>query len=969
MAGLGSSEGIVLGDVERYFLSYDVRNVRLFESCNLKILFLNINRLANKIDKLEFFIRCLNVEFDVLVLCETWATIDSVQFLNIRGFNGFHYIRNGNGGGLSIFVRESMAAEVIGTNFLNAHINDENTEFFIVSLTGLKIKICATYRRPINNYDEYLRKLDRVLSKYRNSIIAGDNNINILLNSPQTILFNNILTSNGYKLFNNCDTSLHTRKSHHGTVTTIDHFYSDLSPSQIKLAIGDNDSLSDHRYLLLGLAFHNVNNEFIVRYVTKTNYDAISESLDSLSDFPFDVFHNKLMELFNLHTTSIKISSKPDSHNDWFSSQLLETKKVRDHFYKLSKKYPNTLFYKNRFKFYRNKLNFDIRLAKQNFYSNMFLTNIDNSSKTWQIFHEIMYNKKKNLSTTFPSLRSNTHLLSSPQEKANAFNDYFVRAGSDLNDSSRELIDSESSSHTDYPPLLTFEPTNSDEVLQIVNSLKNNTSSGYDKVSSSFIKKNAQFFSEYFSKQINELFSSGSFPDSLKVARVTPIHKAGSKQLPGNYRPISVLPCFSKIFESVIKKRLEDFISNNSLMHKNQFGFLKHSSTVAAATSMVNEIVTRVNSKLKTALLFLDIRRAFDSLNHDVLIRILRKWGVRGSALKLLENFLRNRFQFVFLENCSSANQRIISGIPQGSVLGPLLFLIYINDVLNLKLHSYIQLYADDAVLVLGASDFLELKRKMEEDLTSVSIWLSSVDLSLNLSKSKFMIVRRINTDQSNIFYNLNIGNQTVESCSEFEYLGLTLDQNLNWQAHLNKVCSQISPYAFVLRRVRHVLNQKALFKLYNAYVLSRITYLLPIWGGAPKCYLKNLQFLQNKIIKTILFLPSDTSTISLYSSKRLSIYQQFSYDSIFLVFKMVNGLLKTNFNFICNQLVTGRSTRSSSLLRLPNYTTVVAQRSTFYYGINLYNKLPSNVKYVRSVSGFKRELRLYVSDNLPVVL
>lgn len=215
--------GSLVGNVERYILSFDVRNVSYFNRCSLKIFFLNINRLRNKIDRLEHFLSLLGVSFDVIVLCETFSSTDTVQFMNINGYNSYHHVRVREGGGLAIFVRESIVAEEIGSSYLANEINGDDCEFLIVKLIPFNISVCATYRRPIHNSNGYLDKLETVLYKFKNIVVAGDLNIDWFSNCPETLRLKTIINSNGHCLFNGNSRDCYTREAQSGTVTMIDY--------------------------------------------------------------------------------------------------------------------------------------------------------------------------------------------------------------------------------------------------------------------------------------------------------------------------------------------------------------------------------------------------------------------------------------------------------------------------------------------------------------------------------------------------------------------------------------------------------------------------------------------------------------------------------------------------------------------------------------------------------------------------
>jgi hypothetical protein len=554
-----------------------------------------------------------------------------------------------------------------------------------------------------------------------------------------------------------------------------------------------------------------------------------------------------------------------------------------------------------------------------------------------------------------------------PLEKANIFNDHFTNICAQNSASSSNVAVPNNGARA-YPPLMCFEPTSSEEIKEVILSLKPGSASGYDGIKAKFIKKNVLFFSEILCQHVNDSFGNGVFPDALKVARVVPIHKDGSTDDLNNYRPISVLSVFSKIFEILIRKRLDSFLQTNNIISKNQFGFLKKSSTSSAASNLVNEITSRINSKLKTACLFVDLRKAFDCLRYSTLSEILHNIGIRGHARLLLMSYLSNRQQFVACDGAQSSLKQVLGGIPQGSVLGPLLFLLYINGIFDLKLNGSVQLYADDMALVYGQSQFHLLKKNMCEDLSILIPWLSSINFTINFKKTKFIIFRSARTDLSSIFLSINFHNNTIHSTPDYDYLGLTIDQRLTWSNHVAKIARKIAFYVYQLRRIRHSINKKTLEMIYSAYIKSHLTYLLPLWGSAADVHMKCLQVLQNKAIKFLRFLPSDTPSQSLYGDSMLSMRQLYRYESAFLIHKMHKNLIKCNFPLTDNFSITGRNTRSASHLRIPHFLTVSAQRTLFYNGLQIYNSVPDSIKSLRSVSEFKSMLRAHVSRTIPPI-
>jgi hypothetical protein len=454
-----------------------------------------------------------------------------------------------------------------------------------------------------------------------------------------------------------------------------------------------------------------------------------------------------------------------------------------------------------------------------------------------------------------------------------------------------------------------------------------------------------------------------NFPNTLKIAKVLPIFKAGDRKDIGNYRPISVLPILSKIYETVINRQLTSYLDKYNIINKNQFGFLKNSSTAGAAISLVNKIVSNIENNLKTSALFLDLRKAFDCLNFETLGQILLNIGIKDKSHGLLMSYLRDRSQFVKISDSTSDMGLIRSGVPQGSVLGPLLFLIYINDIFSLNLYGQIQCFADDTVIIYGEKDLISLKTKMTKDIEKLNSFLNQRNLSLNIQKTKFILFRTSSFDGA--FYTVPCGNSYISCTSVYKYLGLFIDQSLSFTDHIKHVQLKISPYINILKRIRYSLNKSCLLNIYYAYINSQLTYLLAIWGSARKTHMSPLSFLHNKALRIINFRSWFYPTKQLYSDKLLSLNQLKVYQKHLLIYKIKNNLLKTSISMVENISVTRKETRSSKNLRLPDFKTSSAQRSFVFSGIHAFNSLPTHIKDCPLISTFKKLLKEHISKTV----
>lgn len=317
----------------------------------------------------------------------------------------------------------------------------------------------------------------------------------------------------------------------------------------------------------------------------------------------------------------------------------------------------------------------------------------------------------------------------------------------------------------------------------------------------------------------------------------------------------------------------------------------------------------------------------------------MKSIGIEGKALNLMINYLENRRQIVVVGGEESDETEVTSGAAQGSILGPFLFLIYIDDLLRLKLNSVGRLYADDAAFLYTATDFKSLYRLMQSDLKTITAFLRTINLTVSIKKTKFMIFRTTNSKAEGVFDKIFFENTFISAVSEFKYLGLLIDANLNWKAHVNYVASKISPFVGVLRRVRTVLEKKVLLNLYYAHIHSRLIYCLPVWSSCSQELKMKLQILQNKAIKFINFKPHLTPTSLLYNCEFLPFLKVCEYESTLFLFKIHTGLVKTDVSLKINRSITNRETRQSGLLRMPFFLMAKSQNSLFYRGLENYNK------------------------------
>jgi hypothetical protein len=674
-----------------------------------------------------------------------------------------------------------------------------------------------------------------------------------------------------------------------GTSSLIDHILSKDNARNI-CSGSIIDDLSDHFITFLQPDFNKrpkankVKQQKITRrLVTVENLTNLQNDLKNLHwnevlatdnvDDCYTSFWTTFKLLYDLHIPTVHVRLNRNYHkiNNFMTKGLLTSRRTKVNLLKISLVSPTEDNVQN-FKRYRNLYNKLIRIVKKNDINERLEQNKKNPKKTWEILNEIT--GKNKASVSIQKICSEGKEYTDSREKANIFNKFFCGVGKKISDT----VDPTKTNFTDYlgevPNLipLEFGTLSQAEFITLIENLEPKPSTDIDGLSNKILK----FLRFELATPLVHLFNlslrTGTFPTKLKTSRTVPIFKSGSPTLCDNYRPISLLSALSKILEKAVACRLMNHLKYNKLLNENQFGFQEGFSTVHHLLKLTNHVTKEINKKNYTVGIFLDLKKAFDVVPHRILLKKLEKLGIGGVALRWFTSYLEGRTQRVDIEGQLSDLESLTISILQGSILGPILFLCFINDLPNCT-DLLTLLFADDTAGLVSGPELGPLIQKANAELQKLGTWFRANKMAINVSKTKYIIFKpkckkiTVNRGEGVVFNNNDLDENNPDKIFEldriydenpnvgdrsFKLLGVLLDENLTFNAHCNYVCTKLSQANFIINKVKNLLPRRALRTLYYSLFHSHLLYCLPVYICTSSKNINKIKLLQKKVIRSV---------------------------------------------------------------------------------------------------------------------
>ena len=940
----------------------------------MKISHVNIRSLKNKIIDVQQFL--MENPYDIFSLSETWLKedsnmneIDSIPEYQFEGKPRKTKI----GGGVGCYINNKV--KYIRRNDLETD-NLEIMWLEIIRNNSSSYFVGTLYRKPstadISSFFNSLEEnIDKVTSVSNNVILMGDFNCNMLTEnsfSKKVIEFCNAMTMTQMI---ECPTR----------ITPYSKTLIDLILLSDSVNVGGSSGVqtvgfSDHSlvYVVLKGKCHSAIPK-VSKFRSFRSFDenAFKADLDKIAwtdidtnntsvDMLWNEFKTTFNELSDKHAPYVTVRRKAKGV-PWITDEYIQLARDRDYFRKKFNQTKDSQYWE-KYKYYRNKANNLNKRLKITYYKTNLGKCGNDVGKNWDILKKLLPSRNKK-SASF-MLTSNDEIITDDKIIAETLNKTFNDVCEILSKDLPTSINSVDSMDTLHEIGLEFKFNDISEefVLIELQNLDVKKAVGVDGLNLRLLKLAAEFIAKPLTVLFNLSIHTGQVPDEFKIAKIIPIHKGGSYE-PQNFRPISLLPAISKILEKAVHQQLYSYLNDNGILSERQSGFRPLHSTSTCLTEIVDFLLDNMNSKKLTGSIFLDLRKAFDVIPHDLLLKKMKYYGIRNSELEWFSRYLINRQQCVSIKGTTSALLEVKSGIPQGSILGPLIFCLYINDICKLPFHSNtkISLYADDTAIFNTDQNFTNIQNNLQKDFDLISNWLVINRMYLHPQKTKVMLFgqsRKLKNQRITIRFK----DITLEKVDQMKYLGVILDSQLNWSLHISHVSNKISRSIGCIRRIKSYLTKKHLINLYYALVLSYIDYCCTAWGSCCISNLNKLQKLQNRYARLVLNRDYTSSQCSLLTALNWqSIEQRIKYQKCIVVYKIQNNLSPNYLKPISAPRSAPYNTRyaANSRLNIPFPRTEFKRRSFSYSANYLFNKLPIVVQNCHTLQSFKIQCRKYI--------
>lgn len=941
-----------------------------FSSRHVNIGHMNICHLKNKIADLNVLLT-QPTPFELFGITESWLdeniTDDRISIPNFDVFRRDPIRPNQTG--IAAYVHHSISQFTKRrTDLESGHV--ESMWFEIKATKAAPLLVCYVYRHKSETfpwYDSFSEMFDKAKKCSSNILFLGDFNMNLFTSHPSW----ETTTSNlGLKQLITKATRVQESSE-----TLIDHIYSTnktrvVGSDVIEVGISDHYAVCCSWALKVDKKYRSKNQHTTIEFRSMKNFNK-DLFLQDLSCVPFDNVHrhndpdealaewySMFLRVLDKHAPVRKKRVKHERMPPWLNNNIIQAMELRDQL-KRDKEWAA-------FRKQRNHVRFLTREAQKSHFQRL-IDDKKSITSLWRALNAFTKPQQKPKSTSITAEEFNQHFLSAADQtlRGTAPTASSASATPVISEKLADFCNKKLDPETWFAiPFLTV-----DGVGKTILQLKNKRSAGHDEISSFILKMALPYIVNSLTYIFNLCISSCKFPSLFKKAKVIPLTKAKTKDLtdPNSFRPISLLSVVSKPLERHIHNNMQEFLEQHELLHHLQSGYRKGHSCHTALIHLVDRWLKAVNDEKMSGAVFLDLRKAFDLVNHNILLKKLSAYQFSENTVGLIQSYLENRTQYVSVGGNKSSEGVIKHGVPQGSILGPLLFSLFINDLpLHISNSSVtLSLFADDGSMDVSAPDVASMTRILQRSLDEVLAWCNVNNMVPNPQKTKCMLITTRQKHQLNPPpLVLNINGSTIDQVTEHKVLGVIIDDRLSWQAHINSVSKTLSKNLHLLSQLTQFTNKEARILFCNAHILPQINYCSTVWDGCSDASLEQLNSQYRRAARLVL--DGDTTFINtddkMYSLGMLPLREHFLYNKLNLMRKVTLGKAPSYILNLITENDTPYETRGNPL----HYDTPridFCKASFSYSGQYAWNQIPNFLKSITSLSAFRARVHKYLLD------
>lgn len=920
-------------------------------------------------------------KIDLIILTEINVKDFELNQFQIDNFEMYALCRDERrGGGVLIYVKEGLIWEEVDLKMISA----EMLMIKIESKGYKPLHVIAMYSTPPPSTAEFLKEYEEILDslKVENLVIAGDMNINLKLENKIVNDYKTLMAANGLTQAINKVTRERVR-GENVTKTIIDHLY---YRGKLEVRTGIiKQAIADHYLITANIKFekkvskkdnfnkkNKIKNETVDEIIKTVDWENMFNENETIGA-NYSRFCEEFGKIYKKTIGEVTKTKNKIIDNSRKNFQVQNLLRKKHESYRLWQNNPHRDEYRINFNKVSNKIKKVLRNENFRNKRKRFIESIGNPRKMWNAINlEVGKKKKKDIDEVITKNIVNKLNLTEKQVANNFGKQFKEQIEKLILKCDKNIISPKQVTREVRPRLKKWETVKEAQIKKIISEMDKNKSPGTDAIRIKDIKRNSRFLVGYITKLINKMLKDKKLPAILKQAIVRPIYKAGKHTNYSNYRPLSILNSMEKILEKCVYDQLYAFIKKNNMLSKNQYGFQKGKSTGQALLDFSDLINSKLNDNNHIFVLFVDFSKAFELINHQILLKKMKNMGIEDDTLEWFRDYLSLRKIIVKINSTYSDMLTTSTGIPTGSLLGPLLYLLYVNDMTEyVQSKTRILQYADDTVMISSAFNRNIALQNLQTDLNRLQTWAHDNKLVINGEKTKLMNIKSTGPREiANLTFHDHeclhkrfvncLCSKRIQQIYEYKYLGLVVDTYFSHEPHVNFIKKKLKQASCMIYNFQFYTTKNILKSIYHALVESHLNYGIETWGFTSESNILSLARIQNSIVKTLVPKSSKCATL-----KQMYMYLDILPLSCLIKYRVIlKNYFKTENKVEPRNPYETRDKEFNSYF-IPRYNNKHGQRVMNFIVPSIFNKIPKRILQLDKFQTIKKDIKNWLYSTM----